>query len=343
MNIGLLFSFRNPPKWRKPFAEVYAEQLAQIRLAEELGYDSVWLTEHHFAEDGYSPSLLPIAAAIAATTRRVRIGTFLLLLPLHDALRVAEDAATVDVISNGRLDLGVGQGYVPAEFEGYGIPRTERPSRLREGIEILRGAWTQDPFSFEGKHYRLKDVRLMPKAVQQPHPPLWVGAGGEKAIDRAARLGCHFLGIGDTSVYDAALRRHGRDPSDHHSAQLVWVHLGPTREQAWDEAEAHVHWMLRCYGRWINDAGEIPGREVFLNPPAPRELRSTSTPLLFTPVIGTAEEVRRGLEEFMGRTRTTHLVLGMHLPGIDPRLSRRSMEEFASEVMPKLRGGKGDR
>jgi alkanesulfonate monooxygenase SsuD/methylene tetrahydromethanopterin reductase-like flavin-dependent oxidoreductase (luciferase family) len=109
LNVGLLFPFRNPPAWRKPFADFYADQIAQTRLAEDLGYDEIWLTEHHFAEDGYSPAILPIASAIAAVTRRIRIGTYLVLLPLHNAVRVAEDAATIDIISNGRFDLGVGQ------------------------------------------------------------------------------------------------------------------------------------------------------------------------------------------------------------------------------------------
>ena len=163
MDFGLLFPFRNPPRWGKPFPQFYAEQLRQVRLAEELGYDTIWLTEHHFAEDGYSPSLLPIAGAIAGMTSRVRIGTFLLLLPLHNAVRVSEDAATVDVIANGRFDLGLGQGYAPAEFEGYGIPRNERASRLEEGIEVIKGMWTQDPFSYAGKHYHLKNIRLVPK------------------------------------------------------------------------------------------------------------------------------------------------------------------------------------
>jgi alkanesulfonate monooxygenase SsuD/methylene tetrahydromethanopterin reductase-like flavin-dependent oxidoreductase (luciferase family) len=172
MNVGLLFPFRNPPQWRKPFPQFYAEQLRQTQVAEELGYDTIWLTEHHFAEDGYSPSLLPIAGAIAGMTSRVRIGTFLLLLPLHNAVRVAEDAATVDIIANGRFDLGLGQGYSPAEFEGYGIPRNERASRLEEGVEVIRGMWTQDPFSYHGKHYNLKNIRLVPKPAQTPHPPL---------------------------------------------------------------------------------------------------------------------------------------------------------------------------
>ena len=156
---------------------------------------------------------MTLAGAVAAKTHRVRIGTFLLLLPLHNAVRVAEDGATVDVISRGRFDLGIGKGYAKHEFLGYGIPRKERASRFEEGIDVIRGIWTQDPFSFQGKHYNLQDIRLTPKPVQQPHPPLWVGALNPKAVDRAARLGCHFLGIGDTSAYDEALRRHGRNPS----------------------------------------------------------------------------------------------------------------------------------
>ncbi|MGH7897112.1 MAG: LLM class flavin-dependent oxidoreductase [Candidatus Binatia bacterium] len=337
MNVGLMFSFRNPPKWRQPWTDVYRSQLEHMKLAEELGYDTVWLTEHHFAEDGYSPSLMTIAGAVAAATHRVRIGTFLLLLPLHNAVRVAEDAATVDVISGGRFDLGVGKGYARHEFLGYGIPRKERPSRFEEGLEVLRGMWTKDPFSFEGKHYRLENLRLTPKPVQQPQPPLWIGAQGPKAIERAARLGCNFLGIGDTAAYDEALRRHGRNPADHDVAQLVWVHLGPSRDQAWDEAQEHVHWMLSVYGKWLADARDIEGPPTLFSPPPAAELRHTKEPLLFTPIIGTADEVERGLQDFLRTVRTTHLVLGMHLPGIDPKLSRRSMETFAREVLPGLR------
>lgn len=340
MDFGLLFPFRNPPKWRKPFPQFYTEQLSQIRRAEELGYNTIWLTEHHFAEDGYSPSLLPIAGAVAAMTSRARIGTFLLLLPLHNAVRVAEDAATVDVIANGRLDLGLGQGYAPAEFEGYGIPRNERASRLEEGIEVIKGMWTQDPFSYQGEHYHLKNISLVPKPAQTPYPPLWIGARGRKGIERAARLGCHFLGAGEIShqqIYDSALRQYGRNPEDFSLAQLRWTYLAETRDKAWDDAQDHLHYMLSWYGRWIVEARDFKGDEAFANLPPAAELRRTDRTLIGRPIIGTPEECLRELERFRQAGRITHLVAGMHLPGLDPQKSLRSMELFAKEVMPHLR------
>jgi alkanesulfonate monooxygenase SsuD/methylene tetrahydromethanopterin reductase-like flavin-dependent oxidoreductase (luciferase family) len=148
VNFGIMFPFRNSPQSVMPFPKLYQKHLDLTVTAEELGYDTVWLTEHHFVEDGYASSLLPIAAAIAARTHKIRIGTFVLLLPLHDVLRVAEDAATVDIISNGRFDLGVGQGYRVDEFTGFQIPRRERGPRLEEGAEVIRRAWTKKKWSF---------------------------------------------------------------------------------------------------------------------------------------------------------------------------------------------------
>jgi len=340
MNIGLVFPFRNPPQWRKPFPQFYAEQLRQIQVAEALGFDTAWLTEHHFAEDGYSPSLLPIAGAIAGMTNRIRIGTFLLLLPLHNAVRVAEDAATVDILSQGRFDLGVGQGYAPAEFTGYGIPRNQRASRLEEGVEVIRGMWTQDPFSYTGKHYNLTNISMMPKAAQTPHPPLWIGAVQHKAVERAARLGCNFLGTADPvaqELYDATLRAHGRNPSDYSAAQQRWVYVAPTYEQAWNDVQDHLHYMLLLYGRWFAEANDFPGAEQMAQLPPATELRHMTDQLIGRPIIGTPEDVSQQLAIMTKQLRMTHLVMGMHMPGLDPGKSQRSMELFAKEVMPTLR------
>lgn len=135
MNFGLLESFRNSDRNEFSYSELYRRHVDLAVEAEEMGYDTIWLTEHHFVEDGYSPAMLPLAGAIAARTKKIRIGTFVLLLPLHHPLHVAESAATVDVLSGRRFDLGLGQGYRPQEFDGFNIPRSERASRLREGVE----------------------------------------------------------------------------------------------------------------------------------------------------------------------------------------------------------------
>ncbi len=336
LNVGLLFPFRNPPAWRMPFADFYAEQLAQTRYAEELGFDEIWLTEHHFAEDGYSPAILPIASAIAAITKRIRIGTYLVLLPLHNAVRVAEDAATIDIISNGRFDLGVGQGYAPGEFAAYGINRKTRAGRLEEGIEVMRGAWTQDDFSYSGKHYNVKNIRLMPRPVQSPHPPLWIGAGAPKAIERAARMGCHYQSLASPvaqKTYDDALRKAGRDPKNFHAAQLHFTYVGRTTDEAWAHAQDHLHYMITWYMRWLVESGDLHGAAPTL--PEASKLRDSQS--MFPLLVGNPDDVAAKLNRSMGEVRTTHLVLGMHLPGIAPERSRRSMELFAREVAPQLK------
>jgi alkanesulfonate monooxygenase SsuD/methylene tetrahydromethanopterin reductase-like flavin-dependent oxidoreductase (luciferase family) len=340
MNIGLLFPFRNAPRWHRPFPQYYAEQLAQVRLAEQLGYDTVWLSEHHFSEDGYSPSLLPIAASIATMTTRIRIGTNLIILPLHNALRVAEDAATVDVLSNGRFDLGVGRGYSKQEFAGYGVSREERGSRLTEGLEVIEGLWSQECFSYTGKHYRIRDARLAPKPVQQPRPPIWVGSHGPKTMDMMARRGYHYLGTGEPATqaaFDAALKNNGRRIDDHHAAHLCWTHVAPTYEQAWDNVQEHFHYMFSSYAGWLAEAGDLSADQRPAQIPPAAELRHAMGDELGLLVVGSPDQVAEKLDVLRRRTRTTHLVLGMHIAGLHPDRSRESMELFASRVKPLLR------
>ena len=136
LRFGLWYDFRNPSG--RSFEDFYAETLDQIVWAEELGYGSVWLTEHHFVDDGYTPSPLVIGGALLARTTRLHMSTSLMLLPLHDPIRLAEDAATLSILSRGRFDLGLGLGYRKGEFTGFGIPARERASRMNEALPILR-------------------------------------------------------------------------------------------------------------------------------------------------------------------------------------------------------------
>ena len=161
------YTMQSPPHKQRSHKDLYAEMLEEISVADQMGFDSAWLSEHHFVGDGYCPSLLLTAAAIAAKTKNVRIGTGVLLLPLHDPIRVAEDAAVADLISEGRLILGIGLGYRQEEFDGFGRSLKQRRGRMEEGIEILTKSWGDEPFSLDGKYYKLNNVNVTPKPVQK--------------------------------------------------------------------------------------------------------------------------------------------------------------------------------
>ena len=158
---GLWYDFRNPDPQR-PFSSFYADVLGQIAWAEQQGIGSVWLTEHHFCDDGYSPSPMVWASAIGQRTATMRIGTNLIVSPLHDPVRLAEDAATLSLLTGGRFDLGVGQGYWAREFAAFEQPLVNRPSLLEEGVEVIRLAWSGSAEPYRGKRCRLPAVAVTP-------------------------------------------------------------------------------------------------------------------------------------------------------------------------------------
>ncbi len=204
-------------------ANLYQEMIEDCQYAEELGFHSLWLTEHHFWYDGYCPSLLVGLGALAAATKRIKIASGLVLLPMHDPIRVAEQAAIVDQLSGGRLILGFGNGYRDVEFDGLALRRRDRGARLSEQFSILKSAWTQESFSFSGKHFNYRNVSVTPKPLQQPHPMVMVGSSPAYAlaVKRAAKYGFSLLlpptlspesareGI---KIWKEAAREAGHDP-----------------------------------------------------------------------------------------------------------------------------------
>lgn len=341
LRFGLLWPFRNPDWARVHWDEFYRSHLDLIVESERMGFDEAWLTEHHFIDDGYSPSLLPIGAAIAARTHRIRIGTFLLLLPLHNPVRVAEDTATLDLISGGRFDLGVGLGYRPAEFDDQGIPTRERAGRMQENLTILRRLLSGETVSFDGKYNTLRDIRISPPALQLPHPPIWVGGTAPKAIERAAKLGLNFLsgGPGSAAVYDEALRAHGYDPRGFDIAATVPVYVAPTRAQAWELAAKPLRHMVAGYLQWMAEAAGGSDSEPGPQPaPVEQIVRDQALDFFGEPVlVGSPEDVIAGIENYRSRSRLTHLVCGMALPGMRPEDIRAGMELFAREVIAHFR------
>jgi alkanesulfonate monooxygenase SsuD/methylene tetrahydromethanopterin reductase-like flavin-dependent oxidoreductase (luciferase family) len=163
-----------PAELSRTTGQFYAELLEQVEAAEQLGFDSFWVAEHHFHEYGGIPRPPIWMAAAAQRTRRIRLGAAVVVLPFDNPLRSAEDYAMVDVLSGGRLNLGVGSGYLTHEFDGFGVPVDEKRERFDEGLAIMLRAWTGERFSHEGRFHRVRDVQLNVVPVQKPRPPVWI-------------------------------------------------------------------------------------------------------------------------------------------------------------------------
>ena len=181
------------------------ELIAEAQQAERHGFDSFFVTEHHQEPSGYFPSPLPLLAALAARTSTIRLGTGIAVLPLYHPIRMAEDCAVIDIVSRGRLILGVGQGYQEVDFHAYGLEVKDRVSLFEEGVEILKRAWTEEKLYFVGKRYTLTDIAVTPKPVQKPHPPIWIAGVGDEAMKRAGRMGDALLA--DSFQLPARLKR----------------------------------------------------------------------------------------------------------------------------------------
>ena len=342
VHIGIgLFTAQVPPDSSRTFSQEYREIVDLVRLAETLGFESAWVSEHHGSGDGYMPSLLATLAAFAAATERIKLGTGVVLTPFHHPLRLAEDAATVDLISEGRLILGLGLAWREEEFRMFGVPFGDRVRRTVETIEVLRRAWTGKRFSYEGKVFSFDRVLITPPPAQEGGPPVWLGGSVEPAIRRAGRLADGYIRTRggdvekmrrDIQFAEEAAREAGRDPSALAFAQLQNVFVWDQGD-AWEVAGKYVANQLGIYRGW-DLGGDTPDKGFILDPP------EDSTMRWLTPA-GTPQEVAHALrpmvEAFAGR-KEFHLVVRLHYPGMDFETAARAMELFAERVIPALKG-----
>jgi probable F420-dependent oxidoreductase len=342
VHIGIgLFTAQVPPDGPRTFPQEYRETVDLVRLAETLGFDSAWVSEHHGSSDGYMPSLLPTLAAFAAATDRIKLGTGVILAPFHHPLRLAEDAATVDLISGGRLILGLGLGWREEEFRMFGVPITERVPRTVEAVEILRKAWTGERFTHEGRIFSIDQVRIMPRPAQEGGPPIWLAGSAEPPIRRAGSLADGYIrtrggGVqqmaADLKIAEDAARAAGRDPGRFAFAQLQNTFAWEDGD-AWEVARDAVAHQIGVYAGW-GTGGDTPGQGFALPPQDDGKLRH------ITP-SGTPQEVARALRplvEAFGGRREFHLIVRLHYPGMDFGTSSRAIEVFGEKVLPALRG-----
>lgn len=339
IGFGLITCERYPGDARTD-ADLYRAALELAVEAERLGFDSVWLSEHHFVDDAYMPSLLPFAAAAAARTSRIEIGTGLLLAPLYEPVRLAEDAATVDLVSGGRLILGLGQGWRAEEFEALRVPLAERPRRLEDVVTVLRQAWS-DGLVTGGDVLTYPAVAVTPKPTAPGGPPVWIGAFRETAVRRAGRIADGFL-AGSVSPRSFAKRvdwvreelaRAGREASGFgfglYHPTFAW-----RGGDAWERVREHHHYVSWKY----EDMEEARGRT---GPPAaaPPLSAAREDELRRQIAVGTPEEVADELARFgeAAGLDEVHVVARLYWPGLDPGVQREALAVFAEEVIPLLR------
>jgi probable F420-dependent oxidoreductase len=334
LRFGLWYDFRNPAPWRQPADRLYREILDQIAWGEKNGFDDVWLSEHHFIDDGYLPSILPVSAAIAARTERIRIASGVLLMPFHNPIRLAEDIATVDVISGGRFELGVGIGFKREEFAGFGVSSKERGARTDQSLEILRRALAGEAVTFKSEFFDFQNVRITPAPIQKPYPPIWLGGFTAPALRRAVRFGDGFTVPGASrEVYDryvAELKKEHRTTDGIRFASGFWfLIVSDDPEKTFAEAADHVIYQVNNYSEWLQAGG--------LQPLAPhigdRDALKQSA-LLQVVDPDTAITMIRN---FVDTVPITHFYSWTLPPGLPPRWAQTHLELFASKVIPAFR------
>ncbi|MBV9825424.1 MAG: LLM class flavin-dependent oxidoreductase [Alphaproteobacteria bacterium] len=306
----------------------YHDFIRYIIAAEEFGFSSAFLVEHHFTGFGQVSASLNLLSYLAARTERIRLGTAVVVLPWHNPALVAEEAATLDLLSNGRLDFGVGKGYRPYEFSGFCIPQEEATERFEEAVALIRKAWTsKERFSFEGKWWRYDNIVVEPAPIQQPHPPMWLGAGSPESIRRAAREGYNLLLdqiapidviIDRVRVFREECGRVGRayDPT------MVGVTRGLQIVYNEDERRRAIQ-TRREVLKNIGDLARGPGAEKYhhlKDDPDAFELDDA-------PLLGTPEEIIARLKKL--EAGGVHNVL-FAAPGA----SVAGLRTFAEEIMP---------
>lgn len=338
LKIGVgLFTGQIPAGSERSFHREYNDYLELVKLVEDEGLDSAWVSEHHGSGDGYLPSLVPMLAAFAAVTSRIELGTGVVLAPFHDPLRIAEDFAVVDQLSGGRLIAGFGIGWRDEEFRMWGVDVKSRVGRLTELVEVVRRAWTGERFSFQGKYFNYDDVVITPPPFRPPR--IFVGGFVDDAIRRAGRIGDGYLSsradparVADSFRMAAEERAAAGKPGAPLVGVLQNAWVSRTPEEDWPMVRDGIGHQLGVYAGW-RAGTDVPGVPLEVKPPSEDDIRRTTA-------FGDPEAVvayLRPLAEALGAYPESHLVLRLHYPGMDAEPAAEAIRLLAREVAPALK------
>jgi probable F420-dependent oxidoreductase len=316
--------------------QFYQEALAEVVRAEELGFDSVWMEEHHSVKGHYWPSPLLVLAGFATRTSRLVLGTDILVFPFYHPVRLAEDAALLDVISEGRFVLGTAIGYKPDEFALYDTPLEKRGARFEEGLRLIKALWTQDTVTFTGRHYTANNVRIEPKPLTKPHPPVWIGGWSKLTLQRAATMADNWI-PGPTADLNRLLQGKqqflaNRVAAGRHDPVNEWpltrdVIIADSDAQARELAERHIMISYRqeYAGGW---------KHPFIDSSIATDLDSLMRDRF---IIGGPEKCIAQIKRFVDTYGMTHLICRLFFPGLPHTHIMRALELLAYEVMPAFR------
>lgn len=321
-----LFTCQVPPESSQSHTERYQELLDLAPVFEESGFEKLWVSEHHFVEDGYLPGVLPFCAALGACTTTIRIGTGIALAPFYDPLRFAEDSAVIDQLTGGRFEAGLAIGWTDPEFVAFDVPKTRRVPYLLELVDVLRAAWSDGSFSYSGIH-EYEDLAVYPKPVQD-HVPIWIAGTVDAAVRRAATVGDGYFATPtplDELVRRQSLLQAAADTTDCGLAEWRYTYVSES-DDPWEDAKQYVWYIKRQYIEWAT--GEPQPRQL------PAELEAD---LKEECLIGTPDEVRTAVAERRDHLGDDYrLVARLTLPGLSGDSLRRSIELFGEEVIDEI-------
>jgi len=329
MKFGLFLGIWENPRAHGSQQRILQQVIDYAIRAEALGFQSVFLTEHHFTGLPQIPSSLTVLSYLAAKTTRLRLGTALIILPWHNPLLLAEQIGTLDLLSNGRVDCGVGRGFRYVECRGFGVPGEELADRFEEGLSVLMKCWTSPGrFSHHGRFWHFDDAVIDPRPLQAPHPPVWIGAASPTSIERAARAGYSLLldqfsdsrQIGDRFAwYRECVQATGATFDPMRVGVTRAFHL--TRSEAETRDALAHHQQVLANNRRLSSNPDETGSAVHRPPVASGDLDDTW-------LIGTPEQVVQRLDNLKARGIEYVLLL-------DTTGDMESLERFAAEIMPR--------
>ena len=341
MEFGTFLLMQSPSA--EPPDVVYRRGVEITQAAEELGFRNMWLAEHHFSTYGYLSRPLMYAMHLANKTRHIRVGTAVIVVPLHHPLVIAEDIATADICSGGRLDVGLGRGYQRYEFERLGQDLGESRTRWEEAVDVILPALKGEPFSYDGKYYKIPETTVFPHVVQRPHPPIWVTAQSPESIETTVKRGFHLLS-GGFGVPIERLREF-RKVFETHLAEFPPkqpIRVGTQRPVYVTDNEAdaraaaeQARWNMRVTLSLRNNRERVE-RGHAVPVPFPNE-PSTDDILEKFSVIGTPDTCIRQLRRLQDAMRIDHFNCSFLFGDLTQEQVLRSMRLFSQEVMPAFR------